>query len=408
MARRSDVRLRPALLRLHRWVGLSLAGFLMVAGPTGSVAAFHETLDGWLNPDLFVARPAGPDLSPAAMAARLLRQRPHVRLGYLVYRPEQGRSAHAYVQPATDPVTGAAYPLAQDELFLDPVSGAIQGARSSDACCLGRRALIPFLYRVHYTLGLGRTGVWIMGIVAIVWSIDCVVGLLLTLPGKSSPWQLTTWRRWGLAWRIGSLRRGIRLTFDLHRAVSLWLWIVLLGVAVSGVSLTLDTQVFRPVVAWLLPVTSDPPPAAAPSEHGIGPGIGYDAAEAIAIDAAARTGWHGRPDSLYDLPQARTVRFYFAGARQGGAGLGGPTVAIDMRSGRVLQVERPGQGRAGDLVLQVQFPWHSGRIAGLAGRIVIAITGIAVPMLVVTGIMIWRRKQLARAIGERRRGAVPR
>lgn len=381
---------RALLLGLHRYVGLCLAAFLLLAGPTGSVAAFHDALDGWLNPDLFRARTHGGTLTLSALASRLGAQVPDQRLGYIVYRPAPGETVRAYLQPRPGSPAVVAGTSVRNEVFLDPATGDLQGARSSDGCCLGRRVLIPFLYRLHYSLGLGSTGMVVMGIVSILWSIDCVVGLLLTLPVRGAPWRGESWRRWSLAWRIEPGRRGIRRVFDLHRALSLWLWIVLLGIAISGVSLNLPNAVFRPVVAALLPVTppSRPGPPDKPARR-----LDLDALDAIAARAAAQNGWHGRPGSMF-LVGDRSATFYFtsSGGTQA-AWLGGPTVSLDATSGRVLQVERPGRGRAGDTMLALQFPWHSGQILGLAGRIVVAVSGIVVPVLVVTGLMIWDRKR---------------
>jgi uncharacterized iron-regulated membrane protein len=55
-----------------------------------------------------------------------------------------------------------------------------------------------------------------------------------------------------------------------------------------------------------------------------------------------------------------------------------------------------GEGTAGDIFVQLQFPLHSGEIAGLAGRIVISISGILVAVLSITGVLIWARKWRAR------------
>ena len=55
---------RSALVRLHRWAGLTIALFLVVAGLTGSVLVFREELDAWANPDLFASPARGRVLSP--------------------------------------------------------------------------------------------------------------------------------------------------------------------------------------------------------------------------------------------------------------------------------------------------------------------------------------------------------
>ena len=52
-----------------------------------------------------------------------------------------------------------------------------------------------------------------------------------------------------------------------------------------------------------------------------------------------------------------------------------------------------GSGSAGDVFLQAQYPLHSGRIAGLAGRILISASGLIVLVLTWTGIYLWLRKR---------------
>jgi uncharacterized iron-regulated membrane protein len=65
-------------------------------------------------------------------------------------------------------------------------------------------------------------------------------------------------------------------------------------------------------------------------------------------------------------------------------------------------VDIPGEGSAGDIFLQAQFPLHSGRIFGVAGRVAVSILGLAVAVLSATGVIIWarRRKRRASAVAE--------
>src|SRR5262245_59039614 len=54
---------RPTMIVLHRYVGLTIATFLFFAAVTGCVAVFRNELDEWINPELFLAQspPAGAD-----------------------------------------------------------------------------------------------------------------------------------------------------------------------------------------------------------------------------------------------------------------------------------------------------------------------------------------------------------
>ena len=46
--------MRAILVVLHRWFGLFIAGFLIIAGLTGALISWDHELDEWLNPHLFV------------------------------------------------------------------------------------------------------------------------------------------------------------------------------------------------------------------------------------------------------------------------------------------------------------------------------------------------------------------
>ncbi|MFT9160418.1 MAG: PepSY-associated TM helix domain-containing protein [Acetobacter sp.] len=398
---------RPFLVRMHRYTGLLLAAILFTAGLTGSLCAFQDEIDAALNPDLF--RPGDPgthsdidsgthsgtrpgdrndvphDLS--YLLTRLHDQRPAAHINALLYRPAPGRTIEAF---ATEEGTGL-HPALETELFVDPSSGTIQGMRPAEGCCLTRRALMPFIYRVHYSLDLGSTGTWIMGLSAILWSVDCIVGLLLTFPLHPAIWATGFWSRWRKSWTIAIGRSSIRLAFDLHRAVSLWLLVVLLGVAVSGVALALGDEVFNPVVRAVQPTA---PPLAPPQPDTPPHAVTLDQAERIAATYTAAHGDHAPPAAVLLAADGSTATFYlFSSNGLSPSGFGSSRLSVDLTTGRVTDGQIPGQGRAGDLVLQIQFPWHSGEIAGLFGRIVICISGIAVCLLSVTGVMIWWRKR---------------
>jgi uncharacterized iron-regulated membrane protein len=90
------------------------------------------------------------------------------------------------------------------------------------------------------------------------------------------------------------------------------------------------------------------------------------------------------------------VGFFAPGDDHGAAGVGPPILYYDSEDGRYLGDWMPWRGTGGDLFLQVQFPLYSGRIAGLAGRILISVMGFVVAGLSVTGVIIWLRKRRAR------------
>jgi len=395
---------------LHRCAGLATAAFLAVAGLTGSVIAFYHELDEWLNPELFRAAHSGAALSPLALSERIEREHPELFVTWLPLEVETGHSVEMGVAPRIDAASGRPHTLGYDQIFVDPASGAVLGARQWGACCLERRNLLPFLYTVHYSLHMpGNWGIWLMGIVGLVWIIDCFLGFYLTLPAraraKSEDEEETMhpngstgrgfWQRWRSAWRLKRNAGAARLNFDLHRAGGLWFWGLLLMLAVSSVSFNLHEQVFEPVVNAISPLT--PTPFDAREERAPGdllePGVPLATVLGNAEREARRRGWTEAASGIFYNPLygLHGVRF---GADHA-PGLGNSWLYFDGQSGEPLGGHVPGEGSAGDVFHQLQYPLHSGQILGLPGRIVICITGLAVAMLSVTGVVIWARKRRA-------------
>ncbi len=363
--------MRTALARLHRYVGLALAGYLVIAGLTGSVIAFQHEIDGWLNADLMRPAVTG-DPRPLA------EQQAAVRAAY----PGADLLMVAFDRATAFSVLSGG---AVQTVFVDPGTARILGARPADGGCCDRRSTVRFLYVLHYSLHGGTLLRLILGAVSLVWFVDCFVGLYLTLP-RGRPF----WPKWRPAWAVKRGASTARLTFDLHRAGGLWPWALLAIVAFSGAYLNLKGPVFVPIIEATMPVTrsalSISPDRAAPP-----PALDYAAAEAAARAEATRLGWDG---VLQFLWLGREHGLYHA-AFEAAAG-GRSDLLVDAATGRIVEIRPFAGGTAGDLLMDVQLPLHSGRILGLAGRILVCATGIATVVLSVTGVLIWWRRRKAK------------
>jgi uncharacterized iron-regulated membrane protein len=418
--------IRWSLLLVHRWCGLVIAAFLIMAGLTGAVISWDHELDDLLNSHLTKSPSQGTPTSVLDLAARVEAQDRRARVTYVPLIREPGDSVAISVEPTVDPRTGELYELGYNELFFDPVSGRELGRREWGKPALTRENLVPFLYVLHYSLhipafwGSDRWGVWLMGVIALVWTLDCFVGFYLTLPRQTRAQKAATaqplaigvlevadageqatswWRRWKPAWQVKWSATGRRINFDLHRATGLWLWAFLFVLAVSAMSLNLYTEVAQPLVSAVSDFTPSPYDLRSPKplNQPIDPQVPF--ADVIERGRAegVRRGWTEPVGAVSYAPLygIHAVLFFHAGGDHGVGGVGARALYFDSADGRYLGEFLPWTGTAGDLFLQLQFPVHSGRVAGVPGRIFISFMGLAVALLSATGVVIWWQKRSA-------------
>ena len=378
----------------HRWVGLAIAGFLFVSGLTGALIAWDHELDAALNPKLYLSDTAGPPISSLALADQLETERPGTVVTYLPLATEPGHTLMLWVEQ----LPGAGDPIDYNQVALDPASGQVLGTRMWGAAVLDREHLMPFLYHFHYSLHLPmlsgvEIGVLLLGIVAILWVIDSLVAIAISFPSPA------TWRKsFAFRWRQG----GARLLFDLHRSGGVWVWMLVMFVAITSVSMNLEHEVVRPIVNVLSPLKEGPfdgPPGTPPERH---PAVSRGAVVASAVMAAKARGIQAPPGAIFysSLYGIYGVGFFAPGMDHGDGGLGNPWFYFDSTTGAAVGADIPGEGSAGDLYMQLQFPLHSGRIAGTAGRIAVSVLGVLIAGLSLTGVLLWLRRRRAARLRE--------
>lgn len=394
--------MRSILVLLHRWFGLATALFLFVAGATGAVISWDHELDEWLNPHLYQARAEGQPLDALTLAARLEAADPRLRVRYLPLHVGAGHSLLLMVDPKTDPASGKPHVLGFNQVALDPVSGEVLGRREWGKVALDRENLLPFLYKLHYSLHIpdafGLTlGTLFMGIVAIVWVFDSLVALWIAFPNWAA------WRQsFAFRWRTG----GYRLVFDLHRSGGVWLFLLMLMLAVTSVSMNLREQVMRPVVAWFSELTPSPFASRTLSAQPIEPKLSAAQVLVLAQAEAQRRQLNTPAGGVFLSSEFGLygVGLFEGDNSHGDGGLGNPWLYFDAQTGAPLGADVPGRGTAGDIFLQAMFPLHSGRLLGVPGRVLISFCGLAVAAFSVTGVMIWAKKRRARRPTLQRRG----
>lgn len=385
-------------LRLHRYAGLATAAFLFFSGVTGSIIAFNDELDRALNPGVLTAavKEGAPALPPASWIAAAEAAYPRARVSLFYGPTKPGDVVTVYLTPRMDPESTAPYPLDVEQAFLHPQTGDLLGARQRGAFRLDRLHVMPLLYQLHYSLALGKAGMWLFGIVGIIWLLDCFVALFLA-------WPKPTRRALREALTVKWTSSRARITYDLHRAGGLWVWTVLVIIAFSGVSMNLHEELFKPALKQVFPLTPEAyeylpadRPAEAPMPISLERAI--DAADAALRERQVKARfagvWIENTQGFY------AVRFHSdLDVIPDGAGT---TVYVSGASSEVLSVRLPNGPTTGDAIRDWQYPLHSGKAFGLGGRIFVSAVGLLVAMLSATGVLIWwKKRRAARGAGRR-------
>lgn len=386
---------------VHRWAGLYLAAFVVVAGLTGSVLAFLDDMEDLLNPQNRVATTTAPELDPFTLREIAMKLVTNATVNSVPLHRRQGRGQQIWFAARRDPVTQAELPLDVVSLFLDPFTGRELSRRVDGYWPLTRQNLLGFVYSLHYSFACGAFGLWLFGIAAIVWTVDCFVGFFLTLPRLLAPNapRSSWWKRWLPSWQFVIRGTPFRINFNLHRASGLWIWPMLVVFAWSAVAFNLGSEVYIPVMKTCFGWKDDPLTALAKlPQPKPDPTLGWREARQIGrrlMAAQART--HGltiqREDVLSYDPERGVFYYGVVSNRDLHDRYGGTTVALDATTGSFLGLNLP----TGENGAQTFTAWicalHAARPWGRPYQAFVCFMGLVVSMLSITGVYLWWKKR---------------
>jgi uncharacterized iron-regulated membrane protein len=399
--------MRQVFVLIHRYLGLTLALFLMLAGVTGSFIAFYDELETLLHPEFRRVQPPAQQaaISAVTLAAMLQARYPDAMFNRINLQHAPDEAVSFYLQPRPGNKNG----LANDEIFVNPYTGQVLAERKWGDITQGSINLLPFLYRLHFSLALEKTGRFILGIVALVWTLDCFIGAYLTLPSrqrrssvrlqsKGNSWVKRWWRAWQVRWQGGAAK----VNFDLHRAGGLWLWAMLLVFAWSTVAFNLR-DVYYPVMGSLFTKQSfgeDIPRLAQPL---LPPGLDANAALTTGrslmqqLSQANQFAIHHEAKLYYDAGKG-TYTYIVNSSRDVSEKSANTAVMFNANSGERLAVYLPTGAAAGDTITQWLLALHTAKVWGLPMQIFVSTMGVGVFGLSVTGGLIWLKKRHARQL----------
>lgn len=411
---------------LHRWIGLSISILLIIVGLTGSVLAFREELDLWLNPDLLrVTIRDAPMLDPLLLREKAEASDRSMRVDSTSLYLEPGRSYEAWLTPLVKLesvkevvalpgiMIGVFGEEAGYQIYLDPYTGEKIGVRKMYDVSLARKNIISFLHRLHMTLalpvGYSGLGAFILGVTALAWTIDCFVSFYLTFPvtgrGRERRSDKSWWSRWKPAWQIKFSAGTYRMNFDIHRAFGLWTWAMLFVFAWSSVAFNLD-EVYTPVMNMLFRVPQHESQAPTLLERATpieSPKLDWQEARARGnelLQEKARNDATKIQREKILIIDRDTGRYTMCATAFAGAKESQSCVEFDADSGEQAPQIPPAAPQSVESLSDTIGWWleelHMAKVFGLPMKIFVCAMGFVITALSVTGVYIWWKKRAAR------------
>lgn len=359
------MRLRPLLLNTHLIVGLVAAVPLFCLGLTGAILVFENPINDALNAKMtMVTAPPG----AAPLSLRALEDTLHrAYAGYRIVEADFGSDdRHAWGIAAESPDGKG-----EADLFMDPYSGRILGKPEQQSRLMGA------IHQFHTRFLAGHLGNTITGWSGVVLAFLAVTGLILWWPAKIL--------------RIRKDAAGWRLAFDLHQMLGGVSWVVLLGLAGSGMVIHWNDQALRLAgsLTGAAPVLS--PPRSLPECQGK-PAL--DAESLITAARAAVPGAHATVIQIDD-DVTRPVRAIFK-YPEDRTPAGRTLVYLAACSARPAQVL---SSRTASAAYRWTRMWnreiHTGDVYGWPSRILVAIASLCLPLMALTGPIIWWGRRAA-------------
>ncbi len=372
--------LKKTLFQLHWFFGITAGLVLALMGITGAAVSFQDELLRALNPSVLTVEKREAGVLPPAELVRKLEATEGQTVAMLFVESESGNAARVFFTPPPGERRGQLR-------YFDPYTGDYMGD------VVGQE-VFGFLLQFHRFLVMGDTGRNITGACTLILVFFCLSGMYLRWPR-----QVASWRAWlTLDWR----KKGRAFNWDLHSVFGTWCLLAYLLSALTGLYWSYDWY-----SQGLTKLLSDAPQnervrKRGPAPEGPAPVANYDAiwssiysnagpglsAYNIRMPAVA-----GQPATVYylldDSPHDRALN----------------QINLDPATGEVKSHDRYASKTFGSQLLTSVYALHTGSYFGLAGRIILTLSSVLMPLFFITGWLLYLdRRRKKRQVRDARKG----
>lgn len=329
---------RALLLRVHRYIGLALAPFLLIQAATGALLLWRDDVARLFDPAATTSRRAGTTISAGEAVLRAEQALPQGRVARLQWPATPDGT---FLARLTTP-GGTLYAA------IDPAGGAV--LRSGGVASFPAELALA----LHLRLLTGRAGMAVVVLDGLALLALAASGIMFWWPKRAPRWrQLTV--RWNVAGRL--------VLRQLHRTIGVTLSAVLAFSALTGVLLAV------PELAAGSPTAPVRPP--------VSPAV---------IDRAVAAAHRLAPmGALHDLRiDAARIVVNITAPERGPRAMHRVTVPLSAPGTPVLL-------RAGDnpALWMTILPLHAGDPLGTAGRLLLLLGAMILAALAISGPLMW-------------------
>ncbi len=357
---------RKVLFQVHLWTGLIVGLYIIVVGLTGSILVFKDELAAISYPRLMRAAKVDESQWPSLAVVIENARAAHPKFA-LVSAYEPGVFGDTFLAYMEGPAEQWLY------VFADPADGHILG--SFDL----KSSWLFWVVDLHVRLLAGQVGFIVNGIGAGFLVLLCLTGLILWWPGI---------RHWKRAFKVDFNRKWKRINFDLHSAVGFWILALIFLWAMSGVYFVWPKQV-EAFIGKFSSVADGVEP-----EVKVSPAVPGRSAALTELLAQAQAASPRSQLAGIVLPQdAKSPIKVFMGRRTRQDFSLMDHVYFDPSTGKQVAIWHSGRNSTlGSMLVYWLGPLHFGVYWGWGVKVLWAALGLSLPLLTVTGaLMYWNR-----------------
>lgn len=361
--------IRNTTFHLHRWLGLIGGIFLCIAGLTGSVLVFWHEIDRMVVAQRFgQVIPTGERVMISAIANT-------VKAAYAA----KGLTLSSLSLPelANQPYLVWLHAPADQhwQVFVNPYTGRVMGDRQWETSWVGT------IYGLHYKLLAGDTGVFIMGIVALLTLLLSITGIVLW-PG---------WRKLIAGFKIKWNAHIKRTNFDIHKVAGIITAIFLAFIGFTGFAWNVPQAKVTDAIyaATLTPKPADPVSQPISGQQPLPIADLMQRADAAVPNATTTyVSFPKKPEEPFRVGKKQAQETDKWGRTR---------VYLDQFTGEVVQLSDGVKPSRAEAIINQFGPVHFGTFGGRLTQVLYVFVGLAPTVLMVTGVVMWwyrKRKRI--------------